>query len=292
MALDPVLGYVFYTLDFAKTARPEFDRRGLDCLQCHLGPATISVPGLMVSSAVVTPDGSRSGRVPNILTDQRTPLANRWGGWYVTGTHGAQTHNGNAFATDPSMPEKLDRSRSLNVTSLADRVDLSNYVASSSDLVALMTLEHQGTMTNLLLRIGWEARMAQEEKKDLGARLDEMVDDLIPYMTFGNEAQLQEPVKGVSTFAKTFADRGPRDPKGRGLRDFDLTRRLFRYPVSYMIYSATLDSLPTKARERIYRKLYDVLTGPKEIARFTKEERQAAVEIVHATKSNLPDYWK
>ena len=103
----------------------------------------------------------------------------------------------------------------------------------------------------------------------------------------------KETVKSLAHgFAKTFADRGPRDPKGRGLRDFDLTRRLFRYPVSYMIYSATLDSLPTKARERIYRKLYDVLTGPKEIARFTKEERQAAVEIVHATKSNLPEYWK
>jgi hypothetical protein len=294
MALDPTLGYVFYTLETAKQAKPEFFRRGLDCLQCHIGPATISVPGMMVSSATVTPDGNRSGQVPNYLTDQRSPLSNRWGGWYVTGTSGAQVHNGNAFATDPSQPSKLDRKESLNVTSLQGRVDLTNYVTNTSDLVALMTLEHQGTMTNLLLRVGWESRMAAQEKKlpTFGKRLDELVDDVIPYMTFGDEAQLQEAVKGTSTFAKNFAAKGPRDKQGRSLRDYDLTRRVFRYPVSYMIYSSAFDGLPPMARERIYRKLYDALTGPKDIARFTKEERQAAVEIVRETKTNLPEFWK
>ena len=294
MSLDPVLGYVFYTLDTARTAKPEFVRRGLDCLQCHIGPATISVPGMMVSSAIVTPDGSRSGRVPNTLTDQRIPLANRWGGWYVTGTHGKQTHNGNAFAMDPATPDKLDRTNSLNLTSLAGRVDTSAYLTPTSDLVALMTLEHQSTTTNMLLRLGWEARVAQQEGKSaaFGPRMDEIVDDLLPYFTFANEAQLQEPVKGVSSFASTFAQRGPRDKQGRGLRDFDLNQRLFRYPVSYLIYSSAFDALPQAAKDRTYRKLHDALTGTKPLARFTKEERAVAVEIVRDTKPNLPAYWK
>jgi hypothetical protein len=44
-------------------------------------------------------------------------------------------------------------------------------------------------------------------------------------------------VKGVSSFAEEFAAAGPRDGQGRSLRDFDLQRRLFKHPCSYLIYS-------------------------------------------------------
>lgn len=57
-------------------------------------------------------------------------------------------------------------------------------------------------------------------------------------MLFVDEAPLTGPVKGGSGFAEAFAARGPRDGKGRSLRDFALRRRLFRYPCSYMIYTA------------------------------------------------------
>ncbi len=68
-------------------------------------------------------------------------------------------------------------------------------------------------------------------------------------------------VEGVSTFTKTFPQRGPRDKQGRSLRDFDLEKRLFRYPLSYMVYSEAFDAMPDTVRERLYRRLYDVLTG-------------------------------
>ena len=45
-------------------------------------------------------------------------------------------------------------------------------------------------------------------------------------------------------FQKKFAERGPRDAKGRSLRDLNLKTRLFEYPVSYMIYSEAFDNLP------------------------------------------------
>jgi hypothetical protein len=113
-------------------------------------------------------------------------------------------------------------------------------------------------------------------------------------MLFADEEPLAAPVKGVSTFTRTFPERGPRDSQGRGLRDFDLKTRLFRYPLSYMIYSAAFDGMPRIVRERVYRRLYDVLTGQdrsQAFARRSVEDRTAILEIVRETKRNLPAYW-
>ena len=54
---------------------------------------------------------------------------------------------------------------------------------------------------------------------------------------------------------------GPRDSRGRSLRDFDLTHHLFKYRCSYLIYSAQFDALPREARQYIYQRLWDVLSG-------------------------------
>lgn len=118
-------------------------------------------------------------------------------------------------------------------------------------------------------------------------------------MLFGDEYQLTAPVTGVSTFTKTFAQRGPRDQQGRSLRDFDLKTRLFRYPLSYMIYSAAFDAMPDYARERVYQLLYNILSGKDRresiadlsLAHLSSGDRSAILEIVRATKRNLPAYW-
>jgi hypothetical protein len=117
---------------------------------------------------------------------------------------------------------------------------------------------------------------------------------MVGYMLFVDEEPLKDPVAGVSTFTKTFAARGPRDAKGRSLRDFDLQKRLFRYPLSYMIYSAAFDGMPDVVRERVYQRLYDVLSGKDKSQTFagiTTADRQAVLEIVRATKPKLPNYW-
>ena len=109
-----------------------------------------------------------------------------------------------------------------------------------------------------------------------------------------DEATLYDPVEGVSTFTKTFAARGPRDRQGRSLRDFDLKRRLFKYPLSYMIYSEAFDSMPDDARDRIYHRLFDVLTGKdkdQKFAKLTNEDRRNVLAILRDTKKNLPVYW-
>jgi hypothetical protein len=106
---------------------------------------------------------------------------------------------------------------------------------------------------------------------------------------------MQGPIKGVSTFSTTFPARGPHDKQGRCLRDFDLQKRLFKYPLSYMIYTKAFDSLPDWDRERIYQRLFNVLTGKDTDTKFTRlsaDDRRNVLEILRATKPELPSYWK
>ena len=288
-ALDPKQGYEFYTLDVQKSDQPRFARRD-QCLQCHQGPPTLGVPGIMVGSVYPDAMGMPASRTGNPVTDQNTPIEERWGGWYVTGTHGGMHHRGNAVARDQQHPDLLETRGTQNLTSLSGKFDASTgYMSGVSDIVALMTLEHQTRMTNLIIRAGWDARIAQRD------RIDSDVEALVAYMLFADETPLYDPIEGVSTFTKTFEQRGPRDKQGRSLRDFDLRKRMFRYPLSYMIYSEAFDALPDMVRERVYQRIYNILTGkdqsPK-FARLSGDDRRDILAILRDTKPNLPAYWR
>jgi hypothetical protein len=263
-AVDPSKGVVFYSLDARKAERPLFVRSE-GCLHCHQGPATLGVPGIYVGSVHTSPSGRADFRLGSIVTDHRTPFADRWGGWYVNGALG-ETHRGNAVSTDPEFMTAAP----------AARFDAKSYLAPSSDVVALMTLEHQTQMTNLLTRLSWEARMAP-----LDPGLASRIEEVARYMLFLDEVPLREAIRGVSSFTETFPREGPRDRKGRSLRDFDLEMRLFRYPLSYMVYSRQFDALPSAARERLGRRLYELLPG---------EDRQAILAILRDTKPGLPGF--
>ncbi|MGB6940790.1 MAG: hypothetical protein WBE37_00170 [Bryobacteraceae bacterium] len=299
-SIDPRQGAVFYSLDTEKSDKPEFTRRD-DCLRCHQGAQTMGIPGLMVSSVHPVNDAdARESHGSAFITDDRISLEERWGGWYVTGTTGSTVHLGNnPELTDPLNPGRASKTGTQNLTSLDGFFNTSRYLAPTSDIVALMTLEHQTRMTNLMTRIGWDARIALREGKgtvDEAARdrINTEIEEMIGYMLFVDEEPLKEPVKGVSTFTKTFAERGPKDSKGRSLRDFDLQKRLFRYPLSYMIYSAAFDGLPALVRDRVYQRLHEILTGQdksKTYAGISAADRQAVLEIVRATKPKLPEYW-
>ena len=163
------------------------------------------------------------------VTDHRSPLSQRWGGWYVTGTHGSQRHMGNVFVEDRDHPDVLDREKGANVTDLKGRIDIESYLAPSSDIVALMVLEHQTRMTNLITRVGWEVRLALSDQKAMNQalkepedqigdstrrRIDNAAESLLKYTLFADEALLEAPVKGAAPFAEEFQERGPRDHAG------------------------------------------------------------------------------
>src|SRR4029077_18594697 len=116
----------------------------------------------------------------------------------------------------------LLRESRQNLSTLAGLFDSSRYLTAASDIVALMTFEHQTQMTNLLTRVGWEARMVEHERAGAASALSADIEEVVRYMLFADEAPLKGPLEGVSSFTRSFAERGPRDRRGRSLRDFDL----------------------------------------------------------------------
>jgi len=295
-ATDPRQGVVFYSLNIKPAEKPAFVR-GTICVKCHQGPATSGVPGMFVGSVFPNALGNPA-KEGAIITDHRTKFEDRWGGWYVNAKRGQQKDRANAVASNPAEPTELDTEGQQNLTTLIGKFNPEGYLTPISDMISLMTFEHQTQMTNFITRVGWQARITQQEGKTdefSQAKLEAEIDALVTYMLFIDEEPLPAPVEGVSTFTKTFPQRGPRDHVGRSLRDFDLQKRLFRFPLSYMVYSESFDALPGSVRERIYQRLYDILTGKDTTPKFAKiaqADRQAIIEILRETKPALPAYWR
>jgi hypothetical protein len=289
---DPEQGVVFYALDQKPQARPLFDRRQ-GCLTCHQVYSTLHVPGMLARSVFVTRDGLSLGQFGSYDPDDRTPLARRWGGWYVTGTHGSMRHMGNAFFTGAEPRDAAISTSTLNRTSLDGLFDARSYPSAHSDIVALMVFQHQARMTNLITRVGWDARLAAHQgQPDFAAgRLRDAVDELVDALLFVDEAPLTSTVKGTTAFAAIFEAQGPADSRGRSLRQLDLEHRLQRYPCSYMVYSAAFRALPDALRAAIYARMWDILSGREaapRYARLSDADRRAIVEILGETLPDVP----
>ena len=185
--------------------------------------------------------------------------------------------------------------------------DADGYRALSSDIAAHLVFTHQAGMANLLTRAGWEARISDpalrpqtsdtpEQQARVAAVMSGVASEVVDYLLFIDEAKLPDRIRGGSGFAERFSTRGPRDRKGRSLYELDLNRRMLKYPCSYLIYSAAFDALPPLAKEPIYRRLWAVLSGEERDPRYqsalTQAERQAIVEILRDTKTDLPRYFQ
>ena len=311
-AMDRDQGALFYTLDQRLDGPPRFEQHTDRCLSCHASGRTAGWPGHVVRSVLTDSDGHPLTAAPNFVTTDASPLEERWGGWYVTGTHGGQRHLGNLITSatlrDPQPPRlrDLDLEPGANLSRLPARVQAHRYPSAHSDLVALMVLEHQTHMHNVLTRARYVAlsalhRQAERARWDPEAdvttatrrALREVATEVLDALLLRDEARLREPVRGTSAFAAEFEALGPRDATGRSLRQLDLEHRLFRYPCSYLIYSPAFDALPAAVLDVVYERLWRVLTG-----RFgqrsyypTRTERQAILDILLATKRGLPPDW-
>jgi hypothetical protein len=289
IAQDPRQGAIFYTLEQKHDGVPQFERNDT-CISCHTSDATQNVPGPFIGSVFPGVDGITMYG-PAYTTDHRSPFELRWGGWYVTGTHQASRHMGNAVATDPSDLAAMITPATVHVTNLDGRFDMTGYLSPHSDIVALLVLEHQAQMLNLITRIGWEERTGAA---DAGRTLDQAAAQLVDYLLFVDEAPLPGPVAGTSSFAAGFGASGRRDSRGRSLRDLDLHRRLLKYPCSYLIYSEPFDAMPAAAKTAVYARLWEVLSGREQGERYnviSAADRQAILEILRETKPDLPEYF-
>lgn len=290
---DPKLGVVFYSLPQQRDPRVQ-PRRDDRCLECHASSKTLNVPGLLVRSFLPADDGEVALLGGKPMVTHRTPLAERWGGYYVTGTHGRQSHLGNIFGPEAIARHEREPSSNGNVTDLKPFLDLSRYPAPTSDIVALLVLEHQAHLQNLLTYYATEAEEAMRLHESLRPAYP-AAEAVLKYMLFTDEAPLGGPIQGTSDFAREFAGRIPKDLRGRTLAEFDLRTRLFVNPCSYMIYSPSFDSLPAAAKKHFYRRLWEILSGQEQSVDFAKlspEQRRAVREILVATKPDLPAYWR
>ena len=270
---DPEAGVAFYGLTPPRRCLPLHADDALSRVSLHAAYAR--VPGLFVASVGVTERGAPL--TEPTVTDHRTPFSERWGGWYVDGD------------APPSLAPAPPSS---------DAFDGSRYLRPWSDPVALMTLEHQTQMVNLLTRLAWESRLHRHGGL-IGLRAGRAnegpVDEVLAYMLFVDEAPLGEGRGRTVSLQSGVSRRGPHDRFGRSLRDFDLVTRLFRYPLSYMIYSRAFDAIEPVVREFLLRRLYDVLIGTirdrsTTVCRLRTDRRSCP--ILRDTKPNLPTYWR
>lgn len=299
---DPKLGAVFYTLEEEENVRPHFQREIYFCLICHdSSTITGGVPGFMTLSVLPEKEGNAIRSVPSNPMSDQTPFDQRWGGWYVTGTHGAQRHRGNTIVplSAASMLSRIDWAKGANRTTLDELIDTSPYLGPHSDIVALIALTHQTRMHNLITKANYETLRAIHDEEAVGGvlqpgkpysgitaeRIRNAVEPLVRGMFFVNEAPLTDAVRGVSGFAEEFEKSGVRDRKGRSLKDLDLHRRFLRYPLSYLIYSEAFDALPVPARTYFYDRARKILSGADaDYRHLSAEDRAAILEILEDTK--------
>ena len=298
-AHDASAGIVFYTLDQrANVPRPLQFKRVFECLGCHMSGDTLGVPGLLMFSTS-RPDRSQGFSLPRSV-DHSDAMARRFGGWFVTGSTGSTPHLGNDVAA-------LEGRTGRELQSVEGLFDADGYRATSSDIAAHLVFTHQVGMTNLLTRASWQARAADPllhppftaapgEEERIAVMMRGVASEVVDYLLFIDEARPTAPVRGGSGFTERFSKIGPRDRRGRSLHELDLNTRLMKYPCSYLIYSPAFDALPQRAKNPIYQRLWEVLSGQEQDSRYrtalTRADRQAIVEILRDTRKDLPPYFQ
>lgn len=282
-AIDPRRGAVFYTLLQSEDEPPRFQRQE-SCLACHAGTSTLQVPGLLVRSFLTDATGEPLTGYSRVT--HATELAKRWGGWYVTGQHGSQSHLGNLTSELDVQRRKSDPTYRTNLERLTDECELSPYLTDQSDIVAHLVFNHQMHLQNLITRVNYEARLDRRSDAE---------DQLLRYLLCLDEAPLTKPIRGNSGYREWYERQGPFDSRDRSLRQLDLRMRLFKYRLSPLIYSHAWDALPEAARARLETRLWEILSGHDDADEFRTipaDERRAALEILRDTKPNLPECFR
>lgn len=309
-AIDNQLGSVFYTLELPSQHleeapdSPTIIRDRGQCLSCHATTRTERVPGVLVRSVFSDKAGRPRSGSSSYVSDHRSPFLQRWGGWYVTGTHGSMRHMGNVFAVDRDDPQGLDMESGANLNTLPTEVSRSGYLSDESDIVALMVLEHQTRVHNLITRANYETRQATHLDKAMNqalGRAEDYVSDstkrriaavgeeLVRALLFADEFQLTDTVVGSRAFTDDFLSLGPADTQGRSLRDFDLSKYLFKNRCSYLVLSTHFDSLPEPVMQFVKERMTEVLVDGDDIPKgvvLDDLQRTTIVSMLQELKPN------
>lgn len=309
-AADPKLGATFYTVKQEKSDPPTLIRETARCLQCHGATFTRGRPGHIVRSVFPNETGMPEYALGTSLISHQSDFRERFGGWYVTGTHGELRHRGNSWlpVSEQSTVRRNQRDQSeldiqsgANATDLNRFFDTSNYLSPHSDIVALMVLQHQVYMHNIITEASFAGQQAAYDLKVMNEmferepdfesdstrrRYDSAAEKVVQGLLFCDEEKLTSPINGTSDFVAEFQKLGPFDSRGRSLREFDLQSRMFKYPCSFLIYSDSFRQLPEGVISRVRQRLKKILSGEEDsetFAHLTPEDRLAIKEILEDT---------
>ena len=291
---DPRLGPVFYTIDLGDPERPpRVERNTSECLSCHGTRRTESVPGIFVRSVYPGADGQPQFALGSRTVNHQTPVAERWGGYYVTGSI-SQPHLGNRTYADhsPAQPQRYAWN------DLRGKIDSTKYLRATSDVAALMVLEHQCQAHNLLTAASMNYRraayLAQQihpgsdpDQGSVGRVADSAAAEIVEWFLFRSEAdQGEDGVEGDADFQQQFEASIPHTQNGESLADFQLNGRLFKNRCSYMIYSDAFRALPEAVKSRVLSGLQTVLAASDTNGTYPDmhlPERRKISHILHET---------
>ena len=291
---DARLGPVFYHIDLGDATRPlRVERDTNDCLSCHASGRTEHVPGVLVRSVFPDANGQPILSMGTTLVTHQTPVDERWGGYYVTGSI-SLPHLGNQTYSDGS--EAKPQIQTLN--DLSGRFGTHKYPRSTSDIVALMVLEHQCQAHNLLTAASMNYRRAyylgkaihpngDPDEGTAGRIADQAAQEIVSWFLYSGEAgQGPDGVEGNEEFQEQFEAGVPHTVAGDSLADFQLNGRLFKNRCSYMIYSDAFCQLPEAVKNRVIARLRNVLESPTTDDAYPHmklPERRRIVEILDET---------
>jgi hypothetical protein len=300
-AEDPKLGPMFYTISREETDRPKIEPQSQtrNCIVCHDSSSNDNpIPRLLMLSVLPNPAGNAL-RAQSLLTNDQSPMVERWGGFYVTGTHGTQRHLGNMVVRLPaseidsikSAIPRLNLDPGANVTDLSTRFDTKQYPQPNSDIVALMLLAHQTHIHNLITLASYEVAEAMKLHPDnVESLVKEDGELLVDAMLFSGAVAFTDPVKGTSGFAEEFSSHGMRDSHGRSLKDLDLQKRLLKYPMSYLIYSKSFDSMPAPVLDYVNRRFRQILNGEDKSPAFAHLSESDLANILGILQETKPGF--
>ncbi len=312
LSYDPEIGAVFYLVDpFDPNQRSPQIERPITCLNCHQRSSTHNAPGGLVRSVFAQHDGMPIFHAGSHYVDDETALADRWGGWYTTGSVGEQTHLGNAIASENEDGVSLKPvvANHLALRSLDPVFDTRPYLAGgSSDVLALMVLEHQVSMHNLLSSSSLSVRQlifrTNAMKQSMGEPaltapvgtvkrvIDSQASKIVRKLLFRNEHQMKgDGVDGGEAFQEAFAQNRRPSSEDRALKDLRLYERMFKYRCSYVIYSEVFDHLTPWLKEAVYLQLSNALRSEDDndlSGHLSLTERQRILAILQETKEDWP----
>jgi len=265
---DPELGLAFYSM-LQDPDVPARLTRDDSCLLCHATSRTFDEPGLLLRSVFPDALGDPIPSAGETDMNFRSPIVERWGGWLVTGQFEGMHRGNNIASKNEDGQWQVQPQPASDLHTFASDFAADRYPRPTSDIGALLTLEQQVTVHNLLIRATHQMRYLIDKDRvvnellgDEGLRestqriADTLAKEIAAALLLDGEAPLAvHRAKSTEEFARDFAAMWPKGDNGTQLGELDLAQRTFVLPMSPMIHSKAFARLPEDLRQRVFARL-------------------------------------